>query len=82
MSAVKTNFQMQSLTCLPVSASQSRVETNITDDPDVENADESVAFSVLVHHKKNPSLKELQLSALQRALEILASQHSLASNTN
>jgi hypothetical protein len=76
-------FQMGSLTHLPISATQSRVEANITSDPDdVENADESVAFSVLIHHNKNPSLHELEANALQRALEILTSQHSATPNLN
>jgi len=67
-------FELRSLTRLRISPTQSRVEGNITNDPDVENADESVAFSVLIEHKKNPSLRVLQSSALQRALDILASQ--------
>jgi hypothetical protein len=69
-------FELRSLTRLPISPTQSRVETNITSDPDVEHADESVAFSVLIEHKKNPSLRDLQSSALQRALDILESQRN------
>jgi hypothetical protein len=74
-------FQIRSLTRLPVSATHSRVEVNITDDADVENADESVAFSVLISHKANPSRLDLQFAALQRAQDILASQRRPISRT-
>ena len=67
-------FELRSLTRLRISPTQSRVEGNISSDADVENADESVAFSVLIEHRKNPSLRVLQSSAFQRALDILASQ--------
>jgi hypothetical protein len=76
---VARSFQIRSLTRLPVSATQSRVEGNITDDADVENADESVAFSLLIHHKLNPSRQNLQSAALQRAQNILASQRQSTS---
>ena len=69
-------FELRSLTCLPISPTQSRVEANITSDADVEHSDESVAFSVLIEHKKNPSPRDLQSGALQRALDILESQRT------
>jgi hypothetical protein len=71
---ITPTFQIRSLTRQPVSPTQSRVEANITNDVDVENADESVAFSVMVRHNDNASLQDLQLAALQRAHDILASQ--------
>jgi hypothetical protein len=71
-------FELRSLTRLRISPTQSRVEANITNDPDVENADESVAFSLLIHHKKNPSLRDFRSTALQRALDILASHLPVA----
>jgi hypothetical protein len=67
-------LELRSLTRLRISQTQSRVEANITNDPNVENADESVAFSVLIEHKKNPSLRDLRSGALQRAFDILTSQ--------
>ena len=48
-------FRIRALTRVPVSPTLSRVEGNITNDSDVENSDESVAFSVLVRHHKEPS---------------------------
>jgi hypothetical protein len=67
-------FQIRALTQLPLSPTQSRVEANVSDNADAENADESVAFSVLIRHGDNPSLQDLQSAALKRARDILASQ--------
>jgi len=67
-------FEIRSLTRLPVSLTQSRVEMNVSNDPYVETADESVAFSVLVRHKRNDSLQKLRSTAIQRAIDILAAQ--------
>ena len=38
-------FRVRSLTPLAISTTQSRIEANITNDYDVDNSDESVAFS-------------------------------------
>jgi hypothetical protein len=54
-------FELRSLTRRRISPTQSRVEANITNDPDVENADESVAFSLLIHHKKKSILARLSV---------------------
>ena len=67
-------FEIRSMTCLPISTTQSRVELSITDNPDVENSDESIAFSVLIRHKVNTSPQNLQSAALKRALDILSLQ--------
>jgi hypothetical protein len=67
-------FEIRSLTRIPVSMTESRIEMNITNDPDVETADESVAFSVLVRHKANASPYTLRSTAIQRAVDILAAQ--------
>lgn len=69
-------FQIRALTRVAVSPMLSRVEGNITNDTDVENSDESVAFSVLVQHKKQPSHNQLLVLALERAQYILTSQSS------
>jgi hypothetical protein len=68
-------FQIRSVTCLPISTTQSRVELSITDNTDVDNSDESIAFSLLIRHNVNPSRQHLQSAALKRAQNILASQH-------
>jgi hypothetical protein len=75
-------FHVRSLTRLRVSATQSRIEVNISSDADVENSDESLAFSVLVHHQRNPSPEEILSIALKRALDILATQCSITSKMN
>jgi hypothetical protein len=72
---VTPTFNVWALTRLPISTTQSRVEVSITDNTDVQNSDESIAFSVLIQHKANPSLQNLQYAALKRAQDILASQH-------
>src|ERR1700680_1737156 len=72
---VTPTFNVRALTRLPISTTQSRVEVSITDNTDVQNSDESIAFSVLIQHKANPSLQNLQYAALKRAQDILASQH-------
>jgi hypothetical protein len=69
-------FHIRSLTHLPLSPTQSRVEANIADNADAENADESVAFSVLVRHGDKPSVRDLRSAALKRARDILASQRA------
>ena len=79
MKAIPTTFELRSLTRLQISPTESRVEGNISSDDDVENADESVAFSVLISHKKNPSLRDLRSAALQRTLDILASVSAVPS---
>ena len=54
-------FQIRSLTRLPVSATQTRVEANITDDADVESADESI---LVVDESKLGRLKPAFFSPL------------------
>jgi hypothetical protein len=75
-------FSMRSLTRLPVSLTLSRIEVNISSNADVENSDESVAFSLLVQHRRNSSPQEILSGALERALDILATQRNMASNMN
>jgi len=75
-------FHVRSLTRLRVSATQSRIEVNISNDADVENSDESLAFSVLIHHQRNPSPEEILSIALKRAVDILAMQRSMTSKMN
>lgn len=72
-------FRVRSLIPLAVSATQSRIEANITNDYDIENADESVAFSVLITHRRNATSSEVLSNALQRALYIVSSQSESAS---
>jgi hypothetical protein len=74
-SAMTSIFHIRSMTCLPISTTQSRVELSITDNTDVEDSDESIALSLLIRHKVNPSPQNLQSAALKRAQNILASQH-------
>jgi hypothetical protein len=47
-------FRVRALTRLIVSPTLSRVEGNITNDSDVENSDESVAFSVKPDRSRMP----------------------------
>jgi hypothetical protein len=47
-------------------------EANITNDPNVDNAEESIAFSLLIQHSENATKEEIQLAALGRARDILA----------
>jgi hypothetical protein len=68
------HFRIGSLTLLPVSATESRVDMTISDNRDPESADESIAFSVLVTHKHVPTLQELELAAVRRVQELLGSQ--------
>jgi hypothetical protein len=72
-------FRIRSLVHLPISATQSRIEVNISSDPDVESSDESLAFSFLIQHRTNSSAQEILSVALKRALDILDSQRSAAS---
>jgi hypothetical protein len=69
-------FEIRSLTRLPVSMTESRVEMNVSSDPVVETADESVAFSVLVRHEPDASLTKLQSTAIRRAIDILTARQS------
>lgn len=69
-------FQVRSLTNLPVTETRSRVEVNISSDSDVEDADESVAFSILIDHQTTSSPEEILSIALDRVLTILSSQRS------
>jgi uncharacterized protein YpiB (UPF0302 family) len=71
---VRSLFQVRSLTELPVSETRSRVEVNISNDSDVENSDESLAFSVVIDHKMTATRKEIFSIAIDRALDILSSQ--------
>jgi hypothetical protein len=71
---VTSRFQFRSWVRLRIGATQSQIEANITKDPDVENADESIAFSLLIQHSENATKEELQVAALKRARDILSPQ--------
>jgi len=75
-------FHIRSVTRLPVSATQSRIEVNISSHADVENSDESLAFSLLIQHQTNSSPQKILFIALKRARDILATQRSMASKMN
>jgi hypothetical protein len=46
----------------------------VGDEPSMEDAEESVALSVMIVHKECPTLQELQLKAIRRAQDMLSSQ--------
>jgi len=71
----KPEFRIWSLTLLPISATESRVEMSVATSRNPEDADESVALSVLIGHKDLPTLQELKSEALRRAQDVLASQY-------
>jgi hypothetical protein len=70
--SVASRFQFRSWVRLRVMATQSQVEGNITNNPDVDNAEESIAFSLLIQHSKDATQAEIQYAALKRAREILS----------
>jgi hypothetical protein len=53
MCAAQT-FRVNVFVLLSVNPTLTRVEGNVTSDVDVENADESVAFSLLIQHNHDP----------------------------
>jgi hypothetical protein len=75
----KAKFRIWSLTLLPISATESRVDMSVATSQNPEDADESVAFSLLIGHTDSPTLRELELEALRRAQDVLASQASALS---
>ena len=75
----KPEFRIWSLTLLPISATEARVEMSVATSRNPEDADESVAFSLLIGHNESQTLKELELEGIRRAQDVLASQaHSLS----
>jgi hypothetical protein len=78
-----SELKVSSITVIPVTATESRIDMTVGDETSMEDAEESVALSVMIVHKACPTLPELQLMAIRRAQEMLASQsRSLASIVN
>ena len=66
--------RVSSITVIPRTPTESRIDMTVGDEANIEEAEESVAISVMVVHKERPTLQELQLIAIRRAQDMLASQ--------
>jgi hypothetical protein len=70
----QSDIRVASITVIPRTATQSRVDMTVGDEANIDDAEESVALSVMVVHHECPTLQELQLIAIRRAQDLLASQ--------
>jgi hypothetical protein len=68
------DLRVSSITVIPMTPTESRIDMTVGDEPSMEDAEESVALSVTIIHEECPTLQELQLKAIRRAQDMLALQ--------